>query len=206
MIARRPVAGIIVCVRPGIVILSVVALALVTFALWPRDSRTPVDPCGPTTKAPSESGVAAAGQATLCLVNRERTQRGLPALRENSLLSAASLEHSQDMVRRDYFEHASMDGRSVADRLRAIGYSRGVSASAGENIAYGEGAEATPASIVRAWMASPGHRADILRPAFTEIGIGIALGAPELRADQQARSATYTTDFGGSLDPSLPTS
>jgi len=191
-------------VRPGIAIVSLLTLTLVTFALWPRDSNTPVDPCGPTTKLPSESGVTAAGQATLCLVNRERTQRGLPALRENSLLSAASLEHSQDMVHRDYFEHASVDGRSVADRLRAIGYSRGVSASAGENIAYGEGAEATPASIVDAWMHSPGHRADILRPAFTEIGVGIALGAPELRPNQQAHSATYTTDFGGAVDPSLP--
>jgi uncharacterized protein YkwD len=191
-------------VRPGIVIVSVLTLALAMVALWPRDSHTPVDPCGPTTKLPSESGVTAAGHATLCLVNRERTRRGLPALRENSLLSAASLEHSQDMVRRRYFEHASVDGRSVADRLRAIGYSRGVSASAGENIAYGEGGEATPASIVDAWMHSPGHRADILRPAFTEVGIGIALGAPELRGDQQAHSATYTTDFGGAVDPSLP--
>lgn len=193
--------------RPGILIVSFLTLALLaTVALWPRDSHTPVDACGPTTTMPAQAGVAAAGQATLCLVNRERTQRGLPPLRENSLLTAASLEHSQDMVRRDYFEHASADGRSVADRLRATGYSRGVSASAGENIAYGFGGKATPASIVRAWMRSPGHRADILRPAFTEIGIGVALGAPELRADQQARSATYTTDFGGVIDPSLPNS
>jgi uncharacterized protein YkwD len=153
---------------------------------------------------PSETGLDAAGQATVCLLNRERTQRGLPALRINQLLSAASLEHSRDMVERRYFEHTTPDGRNVGDRLRAIGYSRGVSASAGENIAYGFGAKSTPESIVQTWMHSPGHRADILRPAFTEIGIGITAGAPELPPAKQADSATYTTDFGGVVDPSLP--
>jgi uncharacterized protein YkwD len=179
-------------------------LAGVAFALWPRESSAPAGPCGATALRPSTTGLAPAGQATICLLNRERTQRGLPSLRVNELLSAASLEHSQDMVVRRYFEHTTPDGRSVGDRLRAIGYARGVSASAGENIAYGFGKESTPDSIVRIWMNSPGHRADILRPAFTEIGIGIATGAPELPAQKQADSATYTTDFGGVLDPSLP--
>ena len=190
--------------RPLALIVGVLTLAAAAFALWPRDSHTPLDPCGPTTARPSAAGIAAAAQATLCLVNRERTQRGLPPLRENSLLSAASLEHSQDMVRVGYFEHTSADGRSVGDRLRAIGYSRGFSASAGENIAYGVGPKATPMSIVKAWMHSPGHRADILRQAFIDIGIGIVLGAPEVPADEQQDSATYTTDFGGVVDPSLP--
>lgn len=190
--------------RPGVVIAGGLVLFAVAFALWPRDSSAPSDPCGPTAARPSAAGIAAAGQATICLVNRERTQRGLPPLRLNDQLSAASLEHSRDMVQVGYFEHTSADGRSVGDRLRAIGYSRGFSASAGENIAYGVGAKSTPASIVKAWMNSPGHRADILRPAFTEIGIGIALGAPEVPEDQQGDSATYTTDFGGVVDPALP--
>jgi len=191
-------------VRPGLAIVSVLALLAVAAALWPRDPHTTPDPCGPTTASPADTGLTAAGQTTLCLVNRERTRRGLPPLSENSLLSAASLEHSRDMVRVGYFEHTATDGRTVGDRLRAIGYARGFSASAGENIAYGVGRKATPAAIVQAWMHSAGHRADILRPAFTEIGIGIALGAPEVPADEQKDSATYTTDFGGVLDPSLP--
>jgi uncharacterized protein YkwD len=97
-----------------------------------------------------------------------------------------------------------MDGRTVGDRLRAIGYARGVTASAGENIAYGYSRESTPAAIVKLWMQSPGHREDILRASFTEIGIGIAPGAPDLPDFKQADSATYTTDFGGVADPSLP--
>lgn len=95
------------------------------------------------------------------------------------------------------------DGRDVRARLRAVGYSSGFSSSTGENIAYGFGAKSTPAAIVGIWMSSPPHRADILRPAFTEIGIGIATGAPELPDAKQADSATYTTDFGGVPDPSL---
>ena len=191
--------------RPVYVAAAVLAAVAVVIGLWPR-SHQPValGPCGITDEWPSKAGLDSAGRATLCLVNLERTQRGLSPLRQNALLDAASIEHSQDMVRRDYFEHATPDGRSVADRLRAIGYQRGVSASAGENIAYGVGDKSTPASIVQAWMHSPGHRADILRPAFTEIGIGISLGAPEvLERDRQA-SATYTTDFGGVVDSSLP--
>jgi uncharacterized protein YkwD len=185
-------------------LLLIPALTVVGFLLWPRESHERVDPCGPVTTAPWKSGVAAAGQATLCLVNRERTDRGLPALRQNPILDQASLEHSQDMVRLNYFEHTAADGRTVGDRLRRLGYERGVNASAGENIAYGVGPKATPAAIVKAWMDSPPHREDILRPSFTEIGIGVALGAPEVNLDEQTTSATYTTDFGGAFDPSLP--
>jgi uncharacterized protein YkwD len=190
-------------VRPPFVIAGVLLALVATVLLWPRERHTALDPCGPVKQAPAAIGVQAAGQATLCLVNRERTQRGLPALRENALLTQASVEHSQDMVGRRYFEHTTIDGRTVGDRLRAIGYSRGFSASAGENIAYGVGKLGTPDAIVKAWMHSPGHRADILRPAFTEIGIGIAFGAPEISASRQSVSVTYTTDFGGVVDPSL---
>jgi uncharacterized protein YkwD len=191
-------------VRPAALLVSLLTLAVAAFVLWPRDSEKASDPCGAVDAKPSVTGAQAAGQTTLCLLNRERAQRGLTPLRENGLLSAASLEHSQDMVRRRYFEHTTPDGRSVGDRLRAVGYARGRSASAGENIAYGFGPESTPASIVAIWMKSPPHREDILRPSFTEIGIGIAPGAPELPAEKQADSATYATDFGGVVDPSLP--
>ena len=185
--------------------IAIVVVAVGAFALWPREHHKPVDPCGATTAKPWDTDLHAAGQATLCLINRERTQRGLSALSENTLLDQASTEHSQDMVTRDYFEHDAPDGRSVSDRLKAVGYARGTNHSDGENIAYGVGPKATPSAIVRAWMNSPPHRADILRPAFTEIGIGIALGAPVVSEGKQSRAATYTTDFGGVIDPALPT-
>jgi uncharacterized protein YkwD len=189
------------CEVRSFVVVAVLAAVGAVIALWPRTPHHTTDPCGAVDGRPSEIGLDAAGQATVCLVNRERTQRGLTPLGLNQLLCSASLEHSQDMVRRHYFEHSTPEGRTVIDRLRAVGYAQGASASTGENLAYGVGAKATPAAIVRAWMHSPGHRADILRPAFTEIGIGIALGAPPRPGSD---GATYTTDFGGVLDPSLP--
>src|SRR2546423_1519821 len=63
----------------------------------------------------------------------------------------------------------------------------------GENIAWGSLQYSTPASIVKMWMHSPGHRANILRAGFRDIGIGIARGAPQAGVHG---AATYTTDFG----------
>lgn len=190
--------------RPALAIFAVVLAGVAAFALWPRSASAPEDPCGPVAAQPRTIGLAVAGRTTVCLLNRERTSRGLPPLRENSLLDTTSAEHSANMVKLDYFEHTAPDGRTVIDRLRGVGYARDVNASTGENIAWGVGAKATPAAIVRLWMHSPPHRADILRPAFTEIGIGIAFGAPTAARADQREAATYTTDFGGVPDPSLP--
>jgi uncharacterized protein YkwD len=57
--------------------------------------------------------------------------------------------------------------------------------------------------MVAKWMSSPPHRADILRPAFTEIGVGIAMGVPDVAGRRAGSGATYATDFGGAFDPSL---
>ena len=97
-------------VRPILFLVSLLTLAVVAVVLWPRDAQAPADVCGATT----------------AIIDVENVVR---RLRENSLLSAASLEHSQDMVRRDYFDHTTPDGRTVGTRLRALGYARGVSAS-----------------------------------------------------------------------------
>lgn len=182
----------------------IAALAAAAVALWPRSDKPVASPCGPTSSTPAQIGIASAGAATVCLLNQERASHGLPAFTENGLLAQAAGEHSADMVRRAYFEHTAPDGRTVQDRIRATGYAAGGSASTGENIEWGLGSKATPAAIVDKWLHSPPHRADILRPAFTEIGIGIALGAPEVPGRANGKDgATYTTDFGGVFDPSL---
>ncbi|MBS1869096.1 MAG: CAP domain-containing protein [Actinobacteria bacterium] len=130
--------------------------------------------------------------ATLCLLNRVRAQHGLPPLRLDARLSHAAGQHSREMVRRRYFGHDSANGRSPFDRMRATHYvPRNASWSLGENIGWGSGAFAEPIAMVRAWMHSPPHRANILSRTFRDIGIGIAPGAP-----LGGRGATYTTDFG----------
>jgi uncharacterized protein YkwD len=131
--------------------------------------------------------------AVLCLHNREREARGLPPLRENAKLRRAAQGHSDDMVAGGYFAHESRSGADMADRILRTGYGHGEGWSLGENIAWGTGSLATAAEIQRAWMESPGHKANILRRQFREIGIGIAVGAP---VDTGGQGATYTADFG----------
>ncbi len=133
-----------------------------------------------------------ARDATLCLLNRVRARHGLAPLRLNAKLSRAARRHSHDMVRRRYFAHDSLSGRSPFDRMRATHYvPRNTTWWLGENIGWGSGSLSEPAALVRAWMHSPPHRANILSGNFRDIGIGIALGAPV-----GGGGATYTTDFG----------
>ena len=101
------------------------------------------------------------------------------------------------MVRRRYFEHVSPDGVTPAQRIVAAGYAVRPGGMTGENIAWGEGIKGTPAEIVDAWMHSPGHRENILRPAFSEVGMGMTVGGPPGTMKVNYSSATYTTDFGG---------
>jgi uncharacterized protein YkwD len=151
--------------------------------------------CANTDVAPAAGSVAVVRAAVLCLHNRERAERGLPLLREHAKLRQAAEGHSDDMVAGSYFSHDAPDGDDMVDRILRTGYARGAGGwSLGENIGYGTGDLATAAQIHRAWMRSPGHRANILRRQFREIGIGIALGAPVDAHGQTG--ATYTADFG----------
>lgn len=150
--------------------------------------------CPNADVAPTAANVALVRAAVLCLHNRERSARGLPRLTERADLREAAEGHSRDMVDAQFFAHDAPDGRDMVDRILGTGYARGQGWSVGENIAWGTGPLATAAAIHRAWMRSPGHKANILRRQFREIGIGIALGAPApVRGED---GATYTVDFG----------
>ena len=98
------------------------------------------------------------------------------------------------MADNNYFSHDSRDGSSFLDRLRRVDYVPRYGAwTVGENIAWGSDSYATPKEIVRAWMHSPGHRANILDRSFREIGIGVVRGAP---VGGVSHGATYATEFG----------
>lgn len=104
------------------------------------------------------------------LTNAERARAGLRALAVDPLLAAAAQAHSTDMVARAFYSHTSPDGSQPWDRAAAAGSRR---RTIGENIACGQ---RSPAEVVEGWMNSPGHRANILKPDFTHIGIGFAGG------------------------------
>ena len=147
--------------------------------------------CASTTANPASNNLSTMSAAILCLLNAERAAKGLPALHSNGALARAAKGWAKVMVSRPIFAHES--GRStVLSRIKRTGYVRG-SWSLGENIAWGSGVLATPRAIVNGWMHSPGHRANILRGKFRDIGIGIKLGAPQRGL---SGGATYVTDFG----------
>ena len=142
--------------------------------------------------------------ATLCLVNSERTQRGLKPLFRNRLLDRAAAGHSRDMVARGYFDHTSPPPGSVGPggRMALVGYPEsGQLIGGGENIAAGTGGFSTPASIVTGWMESPGHRSNILSRQYLETGMGVAIGYP---GQSRSEGGTYTNLFAA-RDPA-PTS
>ena len=150
--------------------------------------------CSGTGLDPIRAQASQVAAATLCLLNAERRTRNLRPLRSNGRLARAALAHARDMVDRSYFSHDSPAGASVADRVNAAGYIRRRDRWAvGENLAWGTGSRATPSEIVQAWMESPGHKANILRADFRQIGIAIAVGTPQRGVHD---GATYNTVFG----------
>jgi uncharacterized protein YkwD len=139
----------------------------------------------PTTQVDTRTSRA----ATMCLINSERRRRGAPQLRASDKLNRAAASHTQDMVRRRFFEHEGRGGPSFSQRLSRVRYQ----GKAGENIGYETGPNVTPRAIFRGWMDSPPHKANMLRRGFRGAGIGIAKQAPVKPPEP---GSTFTADFG----------
>jgi len=103
------------------------------------------------------------------LVNKDRADQGLAPLKRDMQLTKVAREHSRDMFVRGYFSHVTPDGKDPFDRMRAHDIHF---LTAGENIALAQ----TISIAQYGFMHSPGHRANILNPAFGHIGIGILDG------------------------------
>jgi uncharacterized protein YkwD len=89
----------------------------------------------------------------------------------NTLLTRAADAHSKDMAANNFFSHTSLDGRDPGARITATGYAW---RTYGENIAAGY---ATVDSVMDGWTASPGHCANLMNPAFTEVGLACVPGS-----------------------------
>jgi uncharacterized protein YkwD len=134
--------------------------------------------------------------SVLAGLNAIRAAHGLVPLREDPALAAAAYAHSAQMVADGYFAHASLDGAPFWTRLSA--YARGAPRgawSAGENLLWASpGVDA--AGALRLWMASPGHRANILAPRWREVGVA-AIHAGAAPGTYGGRPVTViTVDFG----------
>lgn len=175
--------------RPRLRPAAVVVSALVAAALAPSlQTASAAGAC-----ARHDAGTATARALRLeirCLINGERTARGLAPLRPNGALFAAAGRHARDMVRRRYFSHYSRSGSGPASRISGAGYLRNASNyTVGENIAWQTGRDAR--WVVGSWMRSPLHRKALLLPRFRELGIGVVKSSPH-----GGSGLTAVVDFG----------
>lgn len=139
------------------------------------------DGCAGAQRSAASTPLPALRHELVCLVNRERAAHGLPALREDARLDRSAQSWTDHLVVTGQFTH----GSDLSGRISAVGFPW---RSAGENIASGF---VTPAAVVRGWMGSSGHCANILDPQYSEVGSGaVARATGGLRF-----GSTWTQDF-----------
>ena len=160
-----------------------------------KTSQAPVS-CENTDLMPTPDNVELVRAAILCLHNQIRVQNGLPLLKDNAKLRKAATSHSNAMVGEGFFDHTGPDGDTFVDRIIGAGYAkRNDGWTLGENLAWGTGDLSSATGVMNAWMGSAGHKANILKRAYKEVGIGIRLGVPT----DNGVGATITADFGVKL-------
>ncbi len=118
-------------------------------------------------------------------VNEERAKAGVPALSYNSTMETYARVKSKDMGVRNYFDHVDPDGEMITAQMARDGVSYN---AWGENIAYIGGvsdAAALAEQFMTNWMNSDGHRANILSPNFTSIGVGVYKSGNRYYATQE---------------------
>ncbi len=106
----------------------------------------------------------------IMLTNQTRTNLGLPSLTQNGKLTAAAQAKAKDMLDKQYFAHNSPEGLTPWYFIRSQGYAY---EKAGENLAIHY---TTAEGVHDGWLASPTHRANIVKAEFTEIGVGVVNG------------------------------
>jgi uncharacterized protein YkwD len=121
-----------------------------------------------TVPATASGGLSQPESAVLREMNRVRAQQGLVQLRNEEHLQRAARAHTHEMIASNVFTHGAF-----GSRMQRFGV---VASIAGENIAWGTGARGSARAIVAGWLASPGHRANLLRPSFRLVGVGELLG------------------------------
>jgi uncharacterized protein YkwD len=107
----------------------------------------------------------------IATINAQRTGNGLPALDPSAQLGKAAQNHACDNAGRNTMSHTGSDGSKFGARIKRTGYRYG---KANENVGYGF---KDPGAMVKGWMGSSGHRANILARGTRDIGVGVAQGS-----------------------------
>jgi uncharacterized protein YkwD len=157
-----------------VVVVSVVLAATLTGcglgaqALYDAiDDATDGDGGGDGTSSSMGVEELALANEVFLLVNVEREAQSLPPLTWSDTMSDVAYDHGVDMDERSFFDHVNPDGKGPGERLAARGLSYTVVA---ENIATGD---LTAGGVMAQWMGSDGHKANILSPLVTQVGVGV---------------------------------
>ena len=134
----------------------------------PRATPLRIKPTTRPAPPPDPPGNPSYEDTVLTLVNQERAKAGCRAVTRDSRLAKAARAHSADMAARNYFDHTTPEGVTFDKRIIQAGYRY---SRAAENIALGQ---SSPASVMKGWMNSKGHRDNILNCALTNLGVGLA--------------------------------
>ena len=121
----------------------------------------------------------------IALTNTERADNNVGNVKEDALLDSAAQAKANDMAANGYFSHVGPDGKTPWQWVSASGYQYQY---AGENLAV---RFINSADVVNAWMESPTHRANMVKPVYTQIGVGVAEGMYE------GQPATYVVQYFG---------
>jgi uncharacterized protein YkwD len=133
-------------------------------------------------------GRSAAERELLVAVNAVRIAHGLPRLRPSWTLARAARAHSRLLAGTHALSHDGTGGEPFWKRLVRAGFPR--NRWLGENLALVPACDGTAAEVVRMWMDSPGHRANLLSPRFRVVGLGVA-------SSRDCGATVFTADFGG---------
>lgn len=154
-------------VAPVLLLGGIVVLAIVT---------------APHLESPQNQAAVSASEVAI-LTNKERTQKDIPVLQRNALLDQAAEMKAKDMAANGYYAHVSPDGLTPMHWVDKAGYKYLI---IGENLVVNR---TDAEQVVDAFMGSPGHRANIFRTDFTEIGVGVANGT------YKGKDATFTVQI-----------
>lgn len=181
----------------AVLLLTAISLQLPAGALAGRAKHRTTS-CAYANLLPTATDTATIDAATLCLIDRVRAVYRLRPLRSNHELQAVASTQVGDMVRSDYFADDAPSGQTPATLIEATHYAaHAPSLTTGQNIAWGTGADATPAYVVAAWMRSPAHRELILTADFRDAGVGAyAAVPPVVEPSSPVPGATYAVEFG----------
>ena len=182
-----------------VVLMPLLTASCAAFLSCAPAGRAPSLP--PTQRTQPRVDAASLEQRIHRLINREREKHGLARIDWNEALSRIARGHSRDMAKRDYFSHDSPEGQDFSARYRQAGFSCALRSgmtiyAGGENIFQNNlydsvttagdrkyydwnTEERIAETTVQGWMASPGHRKNILTPHWRTEGIGVHIGPAE---------------------------